>query len=306
MCQTYKKQCRYCDNIWVKSFDLCTEASRTGKICLATNFQLQGHAYTKTKDRFFFNADTLTKATFTTSTCSECNLVEKEVVKVLPEIMSNPQGVYTYNDDEVQQHLNPAVYDGTMRVIKFGWDSWRTHLEHFKQLYNKPESHSGFTEDEESDVESSQTVGRTPPSQSTQAGTAGTALVRRKLARVQRDLINKLNSEAKRLDPEAPTFGISSAMAHWGDKYGILRISSRKDSISKIKAALREAEEDRSAGEEISSTMDSGIGKVVDRHNEWARFINGDVSSPPRPSQQFIDIDMKYRKQHGMAVVNFN
>jgi hypothetical protein len=240
--------------------------------------------------------------------CDVRNSLLQQVIKELP----GKQDLYEYNKDEKQgskkdangQHINPAVYDGTMHVVQFGWDVWRERLQRFLAVYDRPISHSGFTDDEDSDDNSSHTLGRTPPSPPQSDG--GMPTNRRKLLAIQEKLRRRLNRQAQRVNPGAPELGVSEAMLQWGNEYPILRVRAYSERASKVRAAIRKYEDDEAMDADISSTMENGISRVMERHNEWASYVDGTASSPPRPSSQFMDVDTQYRKAHNLPIIRFN
>lgn len=266
--------------------------------------------FSKIDGYMFFNAHDLTDVRYKSGRCASCKEIELQVVKELPG-----HSLYVLNRDGLDsrmkesdngQHLNPAVIDGTMRVVQFGWENWRQMKNKFIEAYSKPVSHSGFTDDEESDDYSSQTLGRTPPSPPEDPDSMAAHALRSKLVRIQTDLRRQLNDNNRRHLGEKGDLGVSEAMVRWGDEHPILRVRAKGDKIRKIKAAIARLEAEEDLGADISSTMEQGLDEIMDRHNEWADYASGGHHSPPKPKRGFVEIDTQYRRAHGLPVVKFS
>lgn len=293
MCWNALDQCGYCGTSSQNHFEPCNKLLKTGKLCLADNFQTRGHAFHKEENgNMAFNADTMSHQKFKTKTCQTCHNIELQVLETIP----GPQSLYEYNSDEKDtngQHINPAVVDGTTQVVRLGWDAWREKLSKYSQLYqnmNQPKSHSGLTDDEDEP---------TPPPTPPSPEDGQKAMLRKRLVQIQTDIRQELNQSYTNSDPKAKPLGIAAAMVEWGDQYPILRIRADIAPISKIKAAIKHIDDEAALYGNISSSTQMDVDGLLARHGEWADWVRKG-GQPPRPHSAFIQVDERYRRQYGL------
>lgn len=298
MCWNTKNQCRYCKTVEHLETDFCHKAKKTGKVCMSENFQTKGPLISKTPNGAFFNADTHCNSKFKASTCNDCHQIELQVLEMLP----GRQSLYEYNSDNPdsnQQHLNDAVFDGTMQVTNIGWEAWRDKLRYYTTFENskRPVSPTGLTDPDEP---------TTPPSSPPSPDTASDSIARRRLLREQAEIRAKLDARNEALTGRRRPLSVSEAMVQHGSEFPILRIRTETAPIAQVRRALEQQEADADLYGDISSTMQNDLQAVMDRHAEWTAWQKNKNSSPPRPHKNFVAIDQKYRNMFGIPVVNFN
>lgn len=302
MCINEKNQCRYCEIQQHVRTEFCTNAEKTGKICLAPAFQKMGNAFTKGLYGFTFNADQLCNSKFRAISCDQCHKIELEVLKTLPGM----QTLYVYNEgkeDTSNQRLNEAVIDGTTQVVRFGWKAWEERLHAFMDKYAAmamPASPSGLTDPEDSEDDSVTLDNTTPPSPPATPEPASGARLRKQLRQIQEDTLRDLNNQHMMQEQDAQPLTEVEGMIRWGDDYPILRIRHRTAKIKTVLAAIQSVEDNRALEGDLSSTQTKALEAVAARHEAWSDYMRGRAKNPPAPNKTFESIDRGYRARNNM------